>query len=251
MRPRSQRSRVRSQSSRLRTRVPETGRVHPLTAVVGRRPQVLAPEETLARLVHEHRVVRDRAPVVVQVVRALGVGVVGARVERKVALVEDRELVGVEVVVLGEVGAAGELDPGGVRDPSRFASAGARSPEQALPRQFLRPRERRVACDDRERSLQRNSSTGNRPLGGKPPALLQEPGRVRVLEAVDRVAEHDVVASSPGAGTRCRRRARCCRRAEPCRDRSVPCSRRRRSDGRGPRRSSSVAVRPASRAART
>ena len=151
-------------------------------------------KKRLARLVDEQRVVRDRAPVVVQVVRALGVGVVGARVDRQVALVVDDEVRRVEVVVLREVGPARELDPRGALVPSRRAARGGRCRGRAA---------RRGSSASVVAAGSRGATVGSlpeelehrvRPLGRQPRALLQQPRRVRVLEAVDRVAEHDVVA---------------------------------------------------------
>ena len=150
-------------------------------------------KKRLARLVHEHRVVGDGAPVVVQVVRALGVRVVGAGVEGEVALVVDRELVRVEVVVLGEVGTAGELDPGRRPVPSRRAAPRGRRPgtaaRAAAPRRVVVAGSRGTTVSSRHR----NSSTGMRQRRGQPAALLEQPGRERVLEAMHGVAEHHAV----------------------------------------------------------
>ena len=237
MRPRSQRSRVRRQSSRLRTEFQkrdESMRWPPsLAAGHWFSPQ----KKRLARLVHEHRVVGDGAPVVVQVVRALGVGVVGARVDGQVALVVDREVVRVEVVVLGEV-----------RARRRTAIQVESGPQPSRSTRWPTPREeplaRQLGLGGRARdraarplsSRHRNSSTGMLHFAGSQPLSLQEPGRVGVLEAMHRVAEDHVVERRRGAGTRCRRRAPSSRRAGPCRDRSGPCCGRRRSGGPGRRR---------------
>ena len=131
-------------------------------------------------------------PVVVEVMGALGVGVVSAGVQRQVALVEDRELVRVEVVVFREVGPARELDPGGARVPPAPHHEVADAREEALARQLLGAREPRVTRCDRAVAPEELEHR-HPPLLGHPAALLKEPGRVRVLEPVHRVAEHDVV----------------------------------------------------------
>ena len=172
--------------------VPEARRVHALAAVVRRVPPVLAPEEALAGLEDEHRVVGDRAAVVVEVVRALGVGVVGAAVDREVALAVDREAPGVEVVVLREVGAAGELDPGRVRRPPVADHEVADAGEEPMARQLGGARRGRVARHDL-RVVPQELEHRNAPARREPAALPEEEGRVRVLEAVHRVAEDDAV----------------------------------------------------------
>src|SRR6185503_17568249 len=92
-------------------RVPITRRIHSLAAVVCRRPKVLGPEKLFTGLVNEHRVVRDRAAVVVQIVRTLGVRVVSAALSREISFVVDDEMVLVQVIVFSEVRARVELDP--------------------------------------------------------------------------------------------------------------------------------------------
>ena len=172
--------------------VPVARGVHALAAVVRRRQEVLAPEERLARLVDEHRVVGDGAPVVVEVVRALRVRVVHPAVDGQIALVVDDEVALVEVVMLGEVRSRVELDPGRVRPPAVAHHEVADAAEELRPRQLGvggRPRVPRRDGGVAPQELE----DGNGPLLGQPAALALDPGRERVLEAVDGVAEHDVV----------------------------------------------------------
>ena len=61
--------------------VPVTGGVHPLSAVIGRRQQIVGPEEFLGRIVYQHRVVSDGAAIVIQIMRTLDFGVVGSAVD--------------------------------------------------------------------------------------------------------------------------------------------------------------------------
>ena len=172
--------------------VPVARRVHALAAVVGRRQQVLAPEERLAGLVDEHRVVGHGAAVVVEVVRALGVGVVHPAVDGEVALVVDDEVPLIEVVVLGEIRARVELDPRRVRPPAVAHHEVADAAEELRPGQLgvgggggVARRHARVAPQELEH--------GDRPLLRHPAALPLDPRREGILEAVDGVAEHGVV----------------------------------------------------------
>ena len=96
-------------------RVPVARRIHSLAAVVCRRPEVLCPEKLLARLVNEHRVVCDRATVIVQVMRTLGVRVVGATLSRQIPFVINDKMILIEMLVLSEIWTGVELNPGGIR----------------------------------------------------------------------------------------------------------------------------------------
>src|SRR5690348_5715407 len=55
---------------------------------------------------------RDRAAVVIQIVRTFGVGVIRTAVDCKISAVVNRELILIEVLMLGEIWPAIELDPG-------------------------------------------------------------------------------------------------------------------------------------------
>src|ERR1051326_2957809 len=91
-------------------RVPVTRRIHALATVVRGGPKVLSPEKLLALLVHEHRVVRDGAAVVVQIVRAFRVGVVSAALRCQVTFVVDDEMILIEMAVLREKWTRVDLD---------------------------------------------------------------------------------------------------------------------------------------------
>ena len=58
------------------------------------------------------------AAVVIQIVRTFRVGVVRAAVDCKISAMVNRELILIEVLMLGEVGPAIELDPGRFRLPT-------------------------------------------------------------------------------------------------------------------------------------
>src|SRR5579872_5299421 len=59
-----------------------------------------------------------RAAVVIQIVRTFGVGVIRTAVDGKISAVVNRELILIEVLVLGEIWPAIELDPGRFRLPA-------------------------------------------------------------------------------------------------------------------------------------
>ena len=82
----------------------------PPSLAAGRR--FCGPEELFRRIVNQYGIVSDRAPVVVEIVRALAVGVVSPTVNGQIATVIDRDLVLIEVLMFGEVWAAVEFDPG-------------------------------------------------------------------------------------------------------------------------------------------
>src|SRR6266498_1621509 len=99
-------------------RIPIARRVHALPAVVGRRPKILRPEKWLVRLVNEHRVVRNRPAIVVQIIRTLGLGGGGCAVDYQISMMKNRELILIQVLMFREIGTGGELNPGRIRAPS-------------------------------------------------------------------------------------------------------------------------------------
>ena len=117
--------------------VPVARGIHALAAIVGGGHQIVGPEEVFRRIVDQHRIVRDGAPVVVEIVRTLSVGVVGAAVDRQISAVVDGEMVLVEMLMFGEVGAAVELDPGRVRFPAIAHHQVSYAGEITLPRQLV------------------------------------------------------------------------------------------------------------------
>src|SRR5439155_23497422 len=86
--------------------------VHALPPVVGRGPEVLGREELFAWLVTRHRVMRDVAAIVVQVMRTFSVSVVGPTLGGEIAFVVDDEVVLIQVIVFGQVGTRVEFYPG-------------------------------------------------------------------------------------------------------------------------------------------
>src|SRR5439155_24580091 len=92
--------------------VPVARGVHALPPVVGRGPEVLGPEELFPWLVNQHRVMRDGAAVVVQIMRTFGVGVVGPTLGGEIAFVVNDEVVLIQVIVFGQVGTRIEFYPG-------------------------------------------------------------------------------------------------------------------------------------------
>src|SRR5579859_1722183 len=61
---------------------------------------------------------RDRAAVVIQIVRTFCVRVIRTAVDGKIAAMVNRELILIEVLVLGEIWPTIELDPGRFRLPA-------------------------------------------------------------------------------------------------------------------------------------
>ena len=75
-------------------------------------------KKTFRRIVNQYGIVSDCAPVIVEIVRALAVGVVSPTVNCQIAAVIDRDLVLVEMLMFGQVRPAVEFNPGRVRLPS-------------------------------------------------------------------------------------------------------------------------------------
>ncbi len=92
--------------------IPVTRRIHALASVIGRRPQILGPEEFFAGLVNQHRIVSNSATIVVQVMRTLCVSVVGPTLGSEISLVVNEEMILIKVIVLGEVWTRVEFNPG-------------------------------------------------------------------------------------------------------------------------------------------
>jgi hypothetical protein len=61
--------------------IPETRRIHALAAVIGGTHDIVRPEKFLALVIYQDGIVGHRPPVVVEVVRALGIGVVRSAVD--------------------------------------------------------------------------------------------------------------------------------------------------------------------------
>src|SRR3954447_18330869 len=91
--------------------VPVTRGVHALAAIVSCRPELFRPEELLARLIDQHRVVSNAAAIVIQIVRTFGFRVIGRTIYRQISLMKNRELVLVQMLVLGEIRAGSKFDP--------------------------------------------------------------------------------------------------------------------------------------------
>src|SRR3954452_20008192 len=98
--------------------VPKAGGVHTLPAIVCRRQEILRPKEFFRRIVDQYRIMSDRAPVVVEIVRALAIGVISPAVDCQITAVIDRDLVLIEMLMFRQVRPAVEFNPGGVRLPS-------------------------------------------------------------------------------------------------------------------------------------
>src|SRR5207245_1881842 len=103
------------------------------------------PEEPFGWIVDEHGIVGDSAPVIVQIMRALRVVVICAAIDGQVALVIDRELILIEMLMFREIWTAIELDPGGVRLPSVAHDQVPHSWKVSLARQFPFVRQGRIA----------------------------------------------------------------------------------------------------------
>src|SRR5262249_39034404 len=98
--------------------VPIARRIHALPAVIGCGQQIVGPEELLHRIVNKNGVVSHGSAIVVEIVRTFRVGVIRAAVDGQISPAVNRELVLVEMLMLGEVRAAIEFDPGRVLVPA-------------------------------------------------------------------------------------------------------------------------------------
>ena len=117
--------------------IPVAGGIHPLPAIVGSGQNIVRPEELFCGIVDQDGIVRHSSTVVIQVVRALRVGVVRTAIDRQVTAVINRELVLVEVLVFGEIWTAVELNPGRIRLPAVPHHQVTHASEIALARKFL------------------------------------------------------------------------------------------------------------------
>ena len=196
MEPRFQSSRVRFQSSAIPHGIPIARGIHALSAVVGRRQNIVCPEELLRRIVDQHGIVRHGAAIVIQIMRTLGLGVVGAAVDCEITVVVNGELVLVEMLMLGEIRTAIELDPGGVRLPAIPHHKLADTGEIPLPRQLAFTRQRRIARHNL-RIIPQKFQDRQHPLLGRETALPQKPRTVRILESVYGIAQTRLNRASP------------------------------------------------------
>src|SRR6266498_4553615 len=115
--------------------------------------------------------------------RALRVGVIRATVDRQMAVVVDRDLVLIEVLVFGEIRSTIKLDPGRFRSPAiphhKMSDAG----KVALARQLVFAGQSWVSrCDFG--IVPQKLQNRQHPLLREEPALAQKPGAVGVLETV-------------------------------------------------------------------
>src|SRR5258705_12813249 len=167
--------------------IPITGRVHALAAVVGSGPKIFGPEEFFSRLINQHRVVSDGAAVVVQIVRALSVGIVGATFGGQIAFVVDGEMVLIKMVVLGEVGTRIEFNPGRVGPEPITHDQVTNSPKEVVAGNLG------VVCvswipRDNVLVIPQKLSNGNAVIfARRPSAVAQDPGGKWIFETIDRI----------------------------------------------------------------
>src|SRR6185369_3012306 len=174
-------------------RVPVARRIHSLAAVVRRGPEILGPEKLLAGLVNKHRVVRNRAPVIVEIMRTLGVRVVCAALSCQVAFVVDDEMVLVQVIVFTEIRTGVELDPRRIGTKA-VAHDQMTDAAKEIGTRNLGARAVSGISGSHVWVIPKKLSNGNTPLRSRrPTTLAQHPRGVRILETVDRIAETDVV----------------------------------------------------------
>src|ERR1044072_177483 len=174
-------------------RVPVARRIHALAAVISSRPQILGAENLLARLINKHRVMRDRSPVVVQIVRTLRIGVVSATLSCQIALVINDEMVLVEMIVLCEIRTGVELYPRRIRTKSIAHDQVTNAAKQMRARNL---RGRAVGGIARRyiRIVPQKLRYRDAPFWLRgPAALAQKPCCIRILEAIDRISKTDIV----------------------------------------------------------
>src|SRR5665213_109128 len=121
-------------------RIPEARGIHALTTVIRSFQQIFRPEKMFFRIEDQHRVVRDGAAIVVQIMWALRLRVIGAAVDGKVPAVINGEMSAVQMLMLGQVRSAIEFDAGGVRPPSIAEYDLVDSGEMPMVRKFFRTR---------------------------------------------------------------------------------------------------------------
>ena len=97
--------------------IPEARRVHSLASIVRRLEQVFRPEKMFLRIEDQHGVVRDRTPIVVDVVRAFGFGVIRSAVDREIPTMINGKVTAIQMLVFGKVRSAVKLDIGCIRIP--------------------------------------------------------------------------------------------------------------------------------------
>ena len=174
-------------------RVPEAGGVHALPAVVGCRQKILRPEEFFRWIINQYGIVSDGAPVIVEIVWALAVGVVSPAVDRQITAVIDRDLVLIEMLVFGQVRPAIEFNPGRVRLPSVAHDQMSYAGKIVLPRQLILAGKRWIARRD-FRVVPKELENRKGPLFWEEAALAKEPRAVGILKAIDGVPENGSVA---------------------------------------------------------
>src|SRR5436190_23817633 len=97
--------------------VPKPRGIHPLASVIRGGKHIFGPKEFFGRIEDQDGIVRHGAPVIIQIMRTLGVGVIRTAVDGQVSLVVDRKLILIEMLMLGEIRSAVEFDPSRIRFP--------------------------------------------------------------------------------------------------------------------------------------
>src|SRR6266508_753707 len=173
--------------------VPIARRVHALPPVVSSGPEVLGPEEFFPRLIHQHRVVSDSAPVVVQVVRTLSVSVVGATFGGEITFVVNQEMVLIKVVVLSEVWTRIELNPGRIGSEAVAHYEVSNSAKEVVAGNLCIVCVSRIARGTCRVVPQKLSDRNSTIFARGPTALSQQPCRKGIFETINGIAEADVV----------------------------------------------------------
>src|SRR5438477_7759464 len=116
--------------------VPKPCGIHPLASVIRGRKHIFGPKEFFGRIEDQNGIVRHGAPVIIQIVWTLGIGVISAAVDGQVSLVINRELILIEMLMFGEVWSAIEFNPGGIWFPAVSNHQMTNSREITLVRQL-------------------------------------------------------------------------------------------------------------------
>src|SRR5882762_11033571 len=136
---------------------------------------------------------RYGAAVIVQVVWALCVRIVRTAVDRKISSVVDRDLILIEVLVLGEVRSTIELDPGRIRTPPIPHHEMPDAGKITLARQLIFAGQSWIARRHL-RIVPHKLQHGQHPLLDRKSVVAQKPGAVGVLEAIYHIAQQSRVA---------------------------------------------------------